>query len=108
MGTPALLKMPLFDPSNLHIELNALVAELRAPQKLPALEWEQFEIKVQGVIENVMRLAASTHPLSSKAQNTLPALLDARDRITQRSTSATAEALGRASLAIRGGAPTRP
>jgi hypothetical protein len=100
--------MPLFDPSNLHIGLNDMATELRASRELSELEWEQFEIKIQDMIENVTKLAGSPHPFSVRAQNTLPTLLDAQERITQRSASAAAESIGRASLTIRGGGPTRP
>ncbi len=100
--------MPVFDPANLHIELNALAIELRSSQELTPSEWEQIEIKAEDMIDNLTRLARSPHPFSGRAHNTLPALIVARQRIAQRSVDAAAEALGRAALMIRGGGPTRP
>jgi len=98
--------MAFFNPASLHFELDALATALSSRQLAPS-DWDQIEVRVEDMIENVTRLTRGKHPYSVRAQNALSALQDAQERVIQRSASTAAEAFGRASLRIRGEEPTR-
>jgi hypothetical protein len=112
-----LASMPMFNPTTLHHELSLLAAEIREAKHLTELQWEEIEERVSDFIEKLELMA---EPIVDQSKNSFPQDYGSPDSnvakalasvkvasrsVVTRAAGPAAEALGRASLQLRGGGP---
>lgn len=110
--------MPLFDPTTLYLEINDLVVEIRQSAEITDGQWLQIEGRIDDFIEKLELMtkpvidrskgsgAVIGRPYEQNAVTALESVRAAKERALGRAARPTSEALGRASLQLRGGGPT--